>query len=505
MKLSVRLLLIGSMFLLLQSNIKVSVPYSKKMLRCSRENQTRVRSLLTVKLNNFTGQSIDVCTLNELYDPLCTTLTVSNGEFEIPDSLIRKPQIVYINIRNGDNYLRISVNLTKDYDLRLTGDARTMDTFYKSAKWSGKGAAINAFYFAMEGFRQDRDYESKEDFDQWFRNNKRKTDSLYKHYERIYSDNKDPHYQFFKKIIDYQIQFKRLNALSFHAYQELLDKQSSAEVKKYISDNFPDDILKDISDSRYLDSEAYRYLMGYDFSYLFYLVKSDNKIRSTVPDSNYIRSFDKIIRTYEGEAREYVMDRFIQINLLASSNSYPEFKSRAVITAPYLQYIKNGMRHTRIAQSVNEMQAKLSQVKQGDVAPAFSLPDSIGHIYQLTDFRGKVIVLDFWASWCGPCRKETPYFQTLYNRYKSNNQLAFISIAVHDKKPAWLKALQKDQPGWLQLYDYEGRTASDYFANAIPKFVIIDKNGRLIEFHAPGPSDGDKLERLILSYIEARK
>ena len=108
-----------------------------------------------------------------------------------------------------------------------------------------------------------------------------------------------------------------------------------------------------------------------------------------------------------------------------------------------------------------------------------------------------IIYIDFWASWCLPCRKETPYLQELHNSYKNSSSIVFISIAVGDKKKECEKALAQDTPSWLQLFDNTKNTDAMYAITEIPKFILIDKNGNISNYNAPAPSEKEILVNLI--------
>jgi peroxiredoxin len=118
----------------------------------------------------------------------------------------------------------------------------------------------------------------------------------------------------------------------------------------------------------------------------------------------------------------------------------------------------------------------------GHIAPNFNLLDSTGKIIKLSDYRGKIVLLDFWASWCQPCRKENPNILKIHQEYQSKG-LIIIGVSIDTKKESWLKAIQKDNLAWLQIIDdkgWESRTAKNYDIKAIPLNFILDKEGKII-------------------------
>jgi thiol-disulfide isomerase/thioredoxin len=99
---------------------------------------------------------------------------------------------------------------------------------------------------------------------------------------------------------------------------------------------------------------------------------------------------------------------------------------------PRFDAIKNVALKKDITNSFKEKENQLMLVQTGQPAPAFSLPGDKDKIYSLADFKGKVIYIGLWASWCAPCRVEIPNYEKLYEKYKDNSQVAFMSIAVFD-------------------------------------------------------------------------
>jgi peroxiredoxin len=132
-----------------------------------------------------------------------------------------------------------------------------------------------------------------------------------------------------------------------------------------------------------------------------------------------------------------------------------------------------------IATILFSSQAVFCQLKVNDVAPEISLPNMNGENINLSSLKGKVVIIDFWASWCGPCRKNNPHLVKFYKKYHPKG-LEILGISLDNNHDAWKAAVQKDRLEWIQLNDDKGWNASSanaYFVDAIPASFLIDKNG----------------------------
>ncbi len=124
-------------------------------------------------------------------------------------------------------------------------------------------------------------------------------------------------------------------------------------------------------------------------------------------------------------------------------------------------------------------------------APDFTLNDIHGKPHALSDFKGKYIYMDIWATWCGPCRVQIPFMKQLEQQFKDKN-IEFISVSV-DKdsdKPAWEKMVNDEAMSGVQLF--AGKSTSfgaDYQIQYIPTFLLIGKDGEIIMPQAPAPMD----------------
>lgn len=123
----------------------------------------------------------------------------------------------------------------------------------------------------------------------------------------------------------------------------------------------------------------------------------------------------------------------------------------------------------------------------------FKFPDANGKEIALSDFRGKVVYIDIWATWCGPCKKEMPYLKELEEEYKDNKDIVFMGVSIDASKDhqKWKDFLVKEGLPGVQLFagDEAGPTLSKpYKINGIPRFMLVGKDGMMIYMNAPRPS-----------------
>ena len=142
---------------------------------------------------------------------------------------------------------------------------------------------------------------------------------------------------------------------------------------------------------------------------------------------------------------------------------------------------------------------QLENVQIGKVAPEFSLPDTAGVSVSLSDFRGKYVLLDFWASWCPPCRAEMPNLVKAYKDYKDKG-FDIVGISLDSKADAWAKGVKDLNITWTQLSDLKGwqnSGAALYGVNSIPHTVLVDKDGTIIAKNLHGQELEDKIKEVL--------
>ncbi len=148
--------------------------------------------------------------------------------------------------------------------------------------------------------------------------------------------------------------------------------------------------------------------------------------------------------------------------------------------------------------SLKDMVDGWATMAAGQPAPIFNLPDIDGKMVSLTDFAGKYVFIDYWATWCGPCKAEIPAYKQLIEDYKAKN-IVFISISVDKDKAAWEKMVKEGvadmtdktkiiQMTWLQLHDAV-KYNKIWLVKFIPTFVLIDPQGKIVNSRAQRPSN----------------
>lgn len=134
----------------------------------------------------------------------------------------------------------------------------------------------------------------------------------------------------------------------------------------------------------------------------------------------------------------------------------------------------------------------------GQTAPDFTLNDPEGKPLKLSSLRGKCVLIDFWASWCGPCLREAPNIRKVYEKYHDKG-FEVLSVSIDEKKDAWVKAIEKHQLNWLHVSSLQGwkcPVAKLYQVSGVPAMFLLDKDGKIVSTNARGEALEQEVSKL---------
>jgi peroxiredoxin len=232
------------------------------------------------------------------------------------------------------------------------------------------------------------------------------------------------------------------------------------------------------------------------------------KRKAATPEQDKSAEFNKELDAFEAaiDNEENALNKkFIQenpksvvsLNLirnLSYSADYADLK-------PLYDALSPEIKNSAAGKSYATILGKLAAVALGKVAPEFAQADTAGKLVSLSSFRGKYLLIDFWASWCGPCRAENPNVVKAYNKYKDKNfTILGVSLDQPDAKAKWLGAIKQDGLTWTQVSDlkyWNNEVSQAYGVQAIPQNFLLDPNGKIVGKNLRGEALEKKLEELL--------
>jgi len=218
-----------------------------------------------------------------------------------------------------------------------------------------------------------------------------------------------------------------------------------------------------------------------------------------------LRTVDSV--SYESVARD--MKDYVT-NLTSKTNS-PSLITYAITTFQQIaeRYGMRGFTPTETTELVNKALSRFpdnttlqdwKKTLRPGKAPDFTLTDTSGNTVSLSSFKGKYVLVDFWASWCGPCRRENPNVVKVFNKFRDKNfTILSISLDRPDAKDKWLDAIHKDGLTWTHVSDlkyWDNEVAKQYGIRAIPQNLLIDPQGKIIAKNLRGEDLDAKLTEL---------
>jgi peroxiredoxin len=179
------------------------------------------------------------------------------------------------------------------------------------------------------------------------------------------------------------------------------------------------------------------------------------------------------------------------------------FNQDYIIIAPLYKLLGSTLKQSPAGLKFGRQLEGMKNIVIGAAVPGFSAPDTSGQILTLSQFKGSFVLLDFWASWCVPCRQGNPALVKLYSKFKAKN-FVIIGVSLDRKREAWIKAIKADGLAWHQVSDlqyWDNTVAKLFGVQAIPQSFLIGPDGKLIAKNLRGDTLNAKLVA-VLAQVE---
>lgn len=385
-------------------------------------------------------------------------------------------------ILNSDNTFEHKIPMNKPHYYRLgrntlfisPGDSLYMNIDYRDplrASFLGKGAEAND-YLKSKSFPKAGSYLSGgrllkiKDLDSLVLIVNNLADGRRKELDDLNNISKE-----FKDREHARINFEQSNTFfSYPVYSRLMNNLSEEEFQKVEKESlvkfsaYLKNCLKDINNPEYLDIIEFRDIIEE-------LEKDNNKYLLDLPElGQHINDYKITNEILSALSSDGLIDAVLEKR---------KTDEKKINSKDYLKIIKKSF-------------DKYKTVNPGNQAPDFIAEDIKGNHIKLSDYQGKLIVIDIWATWCGPCLEEMPVFEEIEEEFK-DSEVEFIALSIDSNREAWKKFIEKNNKKGTQII-INRKNLEPYFVVTIPRYIVISKKQKIINAFGPYPSTGELAE-----------
>ncbi|MDO5665543.1 MAG: redoxin family protein [Bacteroidia bacterium] len=381
-------------------------------------------------------------------------LKVNNEGYFDTTFVLTEP--AYYNLRRNTLYLSPGDNL----EVKIAEDNA-------QSIFSGRGEAANTYMKDRLFLQAGSFLEGGENIRNSFDETKKVIDSLAA--ERLSQlNNISGASDMFKKLEEARINADRINSYLYYiSYANYLQSAGNTEVEIPEQTNFFQELVADvkpllnkITDTDMLDVAAVRHVLSF---------QSDSTFNDLY--------FKDVILPERTKELLFIVNNYSLSNENVTSEEIEK-------TSLFVPQIKNKDFATELTRKI-ELKSKLFS---GKPAIDFEMEDSEGNKKMLSDFKGQVLYLDIWATWCGPCLKESPAFESLAKKYNGRN-IVFLPISIDSEKQLWTEFLNEHQKELPQYFSKDNALIEGWNITGIPRFILIDSDFKIAYASAVRPSE----------------
>ncbi|MFZ1454537.1 MAG: TlpA disulfide reductase family protein [Saprospiraceae bacterium] len=368
----------------------------------------------------------------------------------------------------------LSVFLIPGDKISVTGDVRTL---LSGTKFTGDHANENNFLLSFENLKQT---SQPSDFQSFFSQSEeefitaieKRTNDLNQH-QQEYQKQNGPFETIFAEIISQDLKYdEAIVKLNFPIYHKYYNPDQSLQLSDTY-DSFLQNTEIDSDESMMVPN--YKQFLG---SYLEYKAETDSTLENTPAAEAKFNIIKSVFQS--PNVKDWLLYDLMSQTLDMSVNN------AASLIKPYNDLQKN----EEYKLEINNRFRQWEPLLKGKTAPDFVCTSIEGKDISLKSLEGKLVYIDVWATWCGPCLRELPYLEKLQNEFKRDD-LTFVSISIDENKAAWQNMVKEKGMKGLQLFSenaWSSPLVSSYMISGIPRFILIGKDGNIVDANAPRPS-----------------